>query len=179
MVETIGYNDKTWLDFTGHPHSEALRVTERFRRTDFGHMRLSMTFDDPKSYTKPFTIEMAVNIVPDTDLLESVCLENEKDCQRLVGRSPKTGGSQAKVSSSVLARYVGIYDVGPLGNWTVSVEGEQLQIELADGGGKQTVVPQSDSLFLFPSTGGTVRFVTERTSSRTSSSRLSKATSRP
>ena len=74
-----GYNERTWLDFTGHPHSEALHVTERFRRTDFGHMQLSITFEDPKAYTKPWTINVAVNLVPDTEMLEYVCLENEKD----------------------------------------------------------------------------------------------------
>ena len=159
VVDTIGYNDKTWLDFNGHPHSEALRVTERYRRTDFGHMQLSMTFDDPKTYTKPFTIEMAVSFVPDTDLLENVCLENEKDRDRLVGRVSADRKSEKKVPRSVLASYAGVYDVGPLGNWTVSLDGDDLKIELSDGGGKQTVHPQSDTLFLFPSTGGTVRFV--------------------
>src|SRR5262249_35653119 len=71
VVETTGYNDKTWLDFTGHPHTEALRVTERFRRTDFGHMQLDMTFDDPKAYVKPWTVHFPVNFVPDTELLEN------------------------------------------------------------------------------------------------------------
>ena len=72
-------NDKTWLDFNGHPHSEALHVTERFRRTDFGRMLLTMTFDDPKAYRRPWTIEVPVRYLPDTDLIEHVCLENEKD----------------------------------------------------------------------------------------------------
>ena len=67
VVETVGYNDRTWLDFGGRPHTEALRVTERFRRTNFGHMDLEMTFDDPKAYVKPFTIKVGVNYVPDDD----------------------------------------------------------------------------------------------------------------
>src|SRR5207342_48397 len=75
VVDTAGYNDKTWLDFTGHPHSDALHVTERFRRVDFGHMQLDMTFDDPTTYTRPWTIGMTVSFVADDDLLENVCLE--------------------------------------------------------------------------------------------------------
>src|SRR5580765_3220027 len=79
VVESAGFNDRTWLDFAGHPHTEALQVTERFRRKDFGHMQLEITFNDPKAYTKPWTIAVGVNFVPDTELLEFVCNENEKD----------------------------------------------------------------------------------------------------
>jgi hypothetical protein len=161
VVETTGYNDRTWLDFSGHPHSDALKVTERYRRADVGHMQLAMTFDDPKTYTKPFTITMAVSLMPDTDLIENVCLENEKDRTRLVGKVSDERRQETKVSSAVLARYAGTYVMGPLGEWQVSVAGNDLQIELGDGGGKQTVFPQSDTLFVFPSTGGTVRFVTD------------------
>jgi hypothetical protein len=161
VVETAGFNDKTWLDFSGHPHTEALRVTERYRRTDFGHMRLSITFDDPKTYTKPFTIEVAVNFMPDSDLIESVCLENEKDYQRLVGHVNDERKGGKRVSRDVLARYVGIYEVEMLGTWTVSLEGDELRIEMANGGGKQTAFPQSETLFSFPPVGGTVRFVSD------------------
>src|SRR5579863_2966197 len=74
-----GSNDKSWLDVIGHPHSEALRVVERYRRRDFGHMDLEMTFDDPQMYTKPFTIKVAQDLLADSDLFESFCNENEKD----------------------------------------------------------------------------------------------------
>jgi hypothetical protein len=63
----------------GHPHSEALRIQERFHRRDFGHMDLSVTIDDPKMYTMPFTIKVTELLLPDSDILESVCNENEKD----------------------------------------------------------------------------------------------------
>jgi len=79
VVETAGFNDKTRLDVIGHPHGEALRVTERFHRRDFGHMDTEMTFDDPQFYTKPFTIKQTEILMPDTDVLEFVCNENEKD----------------------------------------------------------------------------------------------------
>jgi len=58
VVETAGFNDKTTFDAMGHPHSEALRIIERFRRRDFGHLDVEMTFDDAKTYTKPFTIKL-------------------------------------------------------------------------------------------------------------------------
>ena len=86
VVESNGFNDRTTLDFIGHPHSEALRVTERFRRKDFGHIALQCTFDDPKAYRKPWTIAVEAGYVPDTELLEYVCNENEKDRGRLVGQ---------------------------------------------------------------------------------------------
>ena len=79
VVETAGFNDKTRLDNAGHPHSEALRITERFRRRDFGHLDVEMTFDDPQMYSKPFTIKIPHELLPDTDLFEMYCNENEKD----------------------------------------------------------------------------------------------------
>ncbi len=161
VVDTTGYNERTWLDFAGHPHSEALHVTERFRRTDFGHMQLSITFEDPKAYTKPWTINVAVNLAPDTELLEYVCLENEKDRPRLVGRASDDRTAAKKVPRDVLSGYVGTYDVALLGVWTVSLDGEELKIEMADGGGKQGVIAHSGTMFSYPPIGGTVRFVTD------------------
>jgi hypothetical protein len=78
VVETAGFNDRTRLDQAGHPHSEALRVTERFHRRDFGHLDVEMTFDDPKMYTKPFTVRIPHDLLPDADIFEMFC-ENEKD----------------------------------------------------------------------------------------------------
>jgi hypothetical protein len=79
VVETAGFNDKTWLDIIGHPHSDALRVVERYHRPDFGHMDVEMTFDDPKMYTKPFTIKVTDELWADSDIFEFFCNENEKD----------------------------------------------------------------------------------------------------
>jgi hypothetical protein len=85
VVETIGLNEKTWLDDSGRPHSDALRVIERFRRPDFGHMQVQVTIDDPKAYRKPWTATIRWDYLPDTELLDWVC-ENEKDFEHLVGR---------------------------------------------------------------------------------------------
>jgi hypothetical protein len=79
VVDTVGFNDKTWLDAFGHPHSEAMRVVERYRRRDFGHMDVEITIDDPQMYTKPFTIKVTHELQADTDILEYFCNENEKD----------------------------------------------------------------------------------------------------
>jgi hypothetical protein len=79
VVDSIGFNDKTWLDGFGHPHSEALHVIERFRRRDYGHIDVEVTVDDPKMYTKPFTVKFTELLQPDTDIVEAFCSENERD----------------------------------------------------------------------------------------------------
>jgi hypothetical protein len=83
VVDTVGFNDLSWLDAFGHPHSEDMKITERFQRIDFGHMELQITVDDPKSYTKPIAVKFGLRLLPDTDLIESFCAENEKDVQHL------------------------------------------------------------------------------------------------
>jgi hypothetical protein len=79
VVETAGFNDKTALDALGHPHSEALKIVERYHRRDFGHLDVEMTFDDPQMYTKPFTIKFTEDLLADSDIFEYFCDENEKD----------------------------------------------------------------------------------------------------
>src|SRR5262245_16990614 len=74
VVESNGYNDQTWL-LGGYPHTEALRMTERFRRTDFGHLEIAVTFNDPKAYNKPWTVPVSARLAPDTELMEGVCNE--------------------------------------------------------------------------------------------------------
>jgi hypothetical protein len=86
VVETRGQNDKSWLDSGGHPHTEMLKVTERFHRVDFGHMSLQITIDDPGAYSKPWTVTYPITLVPDTELLEYVCTENNQDVKHLVGK---------------------------------------------------------------------------------------------
>ncbi len=79
VIETAGFNDKSSLDIMGHPHSEAMRLTERLRRRDFGHIDAEMTFDDPQMYTKPFSIKVTYELQADSDIFEYQCAENEKD----------------------------------------------------------------------------------------------------
>jgi len=83
VVDTVGFNGKSWLDVIGHPQSEAAHIVERYRRRDFGHMDIEMTIDDPTWYTKPFTVKVTHLLQPDTDILEYFCSENEKDRPRM------------------------------------------------------------------------------------------------
>jgi hypothetical protein len=85
VVETAGFNDKIPLDIMGHPRSESLHTIERFRRRDYGHMDYEITFDDPKMYTKPFTVRIPHELLPDSDVFENYC-ENEKDLVHLGGK---------------------------------------------------------------------------------------------
>ncbi|HEX2461704.1 MAG TPA: hypothetical protein VHJ58_16285, partial [Vicinamibacterales bacterium] len=78
VVETTGFQERAWLDAFGHPRSETMRITERYRRRDVGHMDLEMTFDDPKYYTKPFGFKTTLNLLRDGHMLEYVCMENQK-----------------------------------------------------------------------------------------------------
>src|SRR6059036_1852514 len=79
VVESVGFRDGGWLDRMGHPFSEQLHLTERYRRSDFGHLSIEMTIDDPKTYAKPLKYTQPAVLLPDTDLLEYYCTENEKD----------------------------------------------------------------------------------------------------
>jgi hypothetical protein len=86
IVETIGFRDGIWLDRRGSPLTDAARMTERFRRTNFGNLDIDITIDDPKAYTKPWTIKLRQLLVPDTDLLEYYCQDNEKDTAHIIGK---------------------------------------------------------------------------------------------
>jgi hypothetical protein len=81
VVDSVGFTDKSWLDRLGHTHSEAMRITERYRRGDLGHLQIEVTIDDPKTFTKPVKYTQKATLVPDEDLLEYFCTENEKDTQ--------------------------------------------------------------------------------------------------
>ena len=107
VVDTAGFNDRGWLDIEGHPHTEALRITERFRRRDFGHMDLEMTIDDPKAFTRPFSFRMDKTLMPDTDLLESIC-ENDRSVPHMLG-----GTEITKLAPEILAKYAGTYEYAP------------------------------------------------------------------
>ena len=78
VVDTIGLRDDTWIDWNGSVLTEAAKVREQIRRPDFGHLEIQVTVDDPKAYTKPWTVTLKQRIVVDTDLVDEICLENEK-----------------------------------------------------------------------------------------------------
>jgi len=86
VVETTGFNDNVWLDQHGSPLTSEGKITERFHRPTYGQLDIAITVDDKKAYTAPWTVTLHQHIVPDTELLDYVCLENEKDIQNLVGK---------------------------------------------------------------------------------------------
>jgi len=85
VIETTGFRDGIWLDTQGDPITDAAKVTERMRRVNYGKIELEMTVDDPKAYTKPWTVKMNQILQLDTDLLDYTCLENEKDLPHYIG----------------------------------------------------------------------------------------------
>jgi hypothetical protein len=86
VVQTAGFKDGLWLDRNGSPMSDAAKVTERFRRPTFGKMEIEITVDDPKAYTKPWTINLNHFFAPDTELIDYMCRENEKSTEHYVGK---------------------------------------------------------------------------------------------
>lgn len=151
VVTTAGYNDRTTLDLAGHPHTEALRVTERYHRRDAGHLDLQVTFDDPKAYTRSWTVPVAFDLIPDGDLIEYVC-ENERDKPHLVG----TRGAEFPVPPEVQAQYAGTYEstAVPKGI-VVSVDDGHLMIDVGEG--KVPLFAQAENSFSMEGTG--VEFV--------------------
>jgi hypothetical protein len=85
VVDSAGFNGKAWLDINGHPSTDALHLMERYHRVDFGHMSLEITIDDPKAYTRSWKVNESPRLVPDTELLEAVC-ENNQDPAHMVGK---------------------------------------------------------------------------------------------
>ena len=121
-MTTAGFNDMAWLDSAGHPQTESLRITERLRRRDFGHMDFEMTIDDPKVFTRPFTVKTERLLAPDTDLLEDVC-ENERDRQHL------SGDTGIRLSPALLATYAGVYELAAGREVVVTAIGDLLFVQ--------------------------------------------------
>ena len=112
VVESNGYNDRTWLDWDGHPHTEALRITERYTRFNYGRMNVEITYTDPMVFPKPITIGMEMRLRADTEMLEFVC-ENEKDHQHMTAAKST---ELVTVPIETLKRYVGTYDMKEKGS---------------------------------------------------------------
>jgi hypothetical protein len=85
VVDTIGFNDKFWFDFAGHPHSEQLHTVERYTRIDLGNLVEEVTIDDPGAYAKPFTITSTSRLQPKGELMEYICQENNPDPAHIQG----------------------------------------------------------------------------------------------
>jgi len=85
VVDTIGFNDKFWFDFRGHPHTEKLHTIERYTRKDLGTLVNEVTIDDPGAYTKPFKVTFTARLMPGEELMEYICQENEQDSKHIQG----------------------------------------------------------------------------------------------
>jgi hypothetical protein len=160
VVSSAGFNDQTWLDYNGHPHTDALRVTERFRRKNFGEMEVQITFDDPKAYTRPWTVSLTARYMPDTELIEYVCGENEKSAQRFLVTEAERQRARAlnPVAREVLSKYAGTYSMSAPGrtvDYVVELVGSELTMK-APAGGRYTLVPESPTVFYI--TGQRVEF---------------------
>lgn len=156
VVDTNGFNDRTWLDRVGHPHSESLRVSERFRRVDFGHIQYRIEYTDPEVLTKPITVSITLVYAPDTDIIETICNEGERSTPHLTGAAE----SRIAITPATMADYAGTYlfkdgaaavpaFVGP--KQVVSIVNDQLYIN--------AIPLLALSQRMFDSTGGIVQFV--------------------
>jgi hypothetical protein len=151
VITTAGFNDLGWLDSAGHPQTESLRITERLRRRDFGHMDFEITIDDPKVFTRPFTIKSERALAADIDLLEDFC-ENERD------RLHMTGGTGLRLSPQVVAGYAGTYEF-PQGRRAVVTVTEDLVFVQGLNEPRLPLLPESDTRFQSTATTNAFEFV--------------------
>ena len=151
VITTAGFNDRAWLDSSGHPQTESLRLTERLRRRDFGHMDFEMTIDDPKVFTRPFTVKTERVLAPDTELLEDVC-ENERDRVRM------SGDTGLRLRPDLVAGYAGVYEISPGREFTITATEDLLFVR----GLNEPRVPllaQSETQFMSTATPTGFEFV--------------------
>jgi hypothetical protein len=94
VVDTIGFNEKFWFDYAGHPHTEQLHTIERYTRTDMGNMSIEVTIDDPGAYTKPFTTQGRARLMAGAELMEYICQEDNFDLQHIQGPAQGPGPSK-------------------------------------------------------------------------------------
>ncbi len=131
VIDSFGFNDQTWLDRDGHPHSEALRITERYRRRDFGHLEIQITLNDPQVYARPWTIALVADLNADTDLLEAVCNESHHSLDHWVGKVSDERKSEIKIAPEILAKYAGTYEEQDF--WGNRPHPAIVQITVSDG----------------------------------------------
>jgi hypothetical protein len=155
VVESNGYNGKTWLHTEGLGHTERLRITERYRRLDFGHLQVDVTYDDPGTFDQPLHAAVKLEYAADDELLEVVCNEaSEGGTKHWVGDKTEDGKTSAvQVDPKILGLYAGTYRGYWLDNLTtlvVSLEDGGLAVT-RNGGKKSPLFAQSDTTFVCPS----------------------------
>lgn len=147
VVESNGYNDRTWLNNVGLPHTEKLRVTERYTRPDVGHLTVDVTFTDPDTFDHPLTFSLAMQLLTDTEMLEEVC---ESKMDFWTGTISDLQKSAVNVAPDVLKQYVGKYE----GYWranlrrvTVTLDGGTLHVTGLLLPSSVELIPESESVF--------------------------------
>jgi hypothetical protein len=152
VIESIGFNETTWLDYGGHSHTEALKTSERIKRGSFGRLDIEVRFDDPQIYKRAFTVPVHAEIVADTEMLEYVCNENEKDAAHLVGKASDEKKLAVKVAPEILSKHVGSYtfkapdDPNQVSHFNVTLTGDTLSMDIG-GKDKQEMVALSETTF--------------------------------
>jgi hypothetical protein len=132
VVDSFGYNDRSWLDHGGHPHTQALRVTERYRRPDIGHLQIEMTLSDRAIYARSWTISLGASLAADTELLEEVCNDdNGSRRKHYIGKASDEEKTEVKVAPETLAKYAGIYEEEDI--WGQGPHPRIIEITVADG----------------------------------------------
>ena len=159
VVESNGYTDRSWLDWDGHPHTEALRITERYTRRDFGYIDVSVSMTDPKGYPNGIHFTIPIKFQPDTELLESFCENNAASLARMSKTAP---AELVNVPVATLSGYVGVYDLVDEANGSktvaaITLAGETLSLDY-DAKGKEVLIPLSPTRFSW--SGSVVEFVT-------------------
>jgi len=147
VVESNGFNDKTWLNNVGLPHTEKLRVTERYTRPSLGRLNVDVTYDDPEAYNKPLKVSLRMRLVTDTEMLEEVCEAKQEFWTGSVSDLEKT---RVQVSEETMRKYAGYYE----GYWRANLR--KVTMSLKDGALHATgllvpeavpLIPESDTIF--------------------------------
>jgi hypothetical protein len=141
VVDSAGFNDKTWLNARGLEHTEALRMTERYRRADIGHLDIEVLYSDPGALNKPLSMRVCTTLGADTELLERVC---EASSDGWTGTVSDAQRAAVSVSSEILHRYVGIY----AGYWGANPR--KVAVTLTDGQLVIHINDEPDALALTP-----------------------------
>jgi len=160
VVESFGFNEKTWTSRYGITHTDQLRVTERYRRPDFGHLQVEVTYTDPGAYTRPWGFSADFALAADTEMLEEVC---EKSSEEWSATLSDIASAAVTVPPDVLEKYVGVYSGiygGRPRTFEITLSGGQLIATIAgeavegglgatglDQGAPRTLVPQSQTVF--------------------------------
>lgn len=148
VVESNGYTDRSWLDGGGHPHTEDLRITERYTRRSIGHMDVQVTLRDPTLYAKSITVTTPIDLLADTEMLEGVCENSRATQARMATVAPAV---PFDVPMATLSRYVGTYDTESLGRKhvvNISRDGGDLWLDY-DSTGKELLIAVSPTTFIW------------------------------